>query len=242
MIKRWIQNIVLGEKANSNKFIAYLRKKGVRVGEGVRFYSPSHNLIDVSSPCLLSIGDYVRITHGVIILTHDYSWSILKRYSSENILPGAVLGSQRPVEIGSNVFIGMNAIITCGVKIGDNVIIGAGSVVTKDCEPNSVYAGVPAKRIMGIEEFYEKRKNAQFEEAKEIAIRYRNVFGKKPDKSVLSEYFMLFSTLDEAVRIDSYKQQMETVMNYEECVAYMRCHKPMFPSFEAFLEACYNEG
>ena len=34
-----------------------------------------------------------------------------------------------------------------GVKIGDGAIVGAGSVVTKDVEPYSIVAGVPAKFI-----------------------------------------------------------------------------------------------
>ena len=55
-----------------------------------------------------------------------------------------MLGASGIVEIGDNVFIGMNTIIERNVKIGTNVVIGAGSVVTKDCESNSVYAGVTA--------------------------------------------------------------------------------------------------
>jgi len=34
-----------------------------------------------------------------------------------------------------------------GVKIGDGAIIDAGSVVTKDVEPFSIVAGVPAKHV-----------------------------------------------------------------------------------------------
>ena len=114
-------------------------------------------------PWLISMGDNVRITHVVIILTHDYSWSVLKKLPHKG---GAVFGAQAPVKIGNNVFVGMNAIITRGVTIGDNVIIGAGSVVTHDCESNSVYAGSPAKKIMTIDEYYAKREEKQFEEEK----------------------------------------------------------------------------
>ena len=32
-----------------------------------------------------------------------------------------------------------------GVKIGDGAVIGTGSIVTKDIEPYSINAGVPAK-------------------------------------------------------------------------------------------------
>lgn len=53
-----------------------------------------------------------------------------------------ILGASGIVEIGNNVFIGMNTIIERNVKIGDNVVVGAGSLVTKDCESDSVYAGV----------------------------------------------------------------------------------------------------
>lgn len=51
----------------------------------------------------------------------------------------------------------MNTIIERNVKIGDNVVVGAGSLVIKDCESDSVYVGVPARRLMSINEFFEKR-------------------------------------------------------------------------------------
>lgn len=51
------------------------------------------------------------------------------------------------VVIGNDVWIGCNCLILSGVKIGDGAVIGAGSVVTKDVDPYSVVAGVPAKVI-----------------------------------------------------------------------------------------------
>ena len=73
MIRSMLKSIILGDKASSEKFVKSLRRKGVRVGDDVIFYSPKTTLIDVTLPNLLSIGNGVRITHGVIILTHDYS-------------------------------------------------------------------------------------------------------------------------------------------------------------------------
>jgi len=53
----------------------------------------------------------------------------------------------KPIKIGNNVLIGVNAFIKEGVTIGNNVIIGANAVVTKDVPSNVIYAGVPAKEI-----------------------------------------------------------------------------------------------
>ena len=107
MLKELIRKIILQERANSESYVRYLRKIGVTVGADVVIYSPLHTQLDLTCPWLLSIGDHVRITHGVIILTHDFSWSVLKRLPQN---AGRILGAQSPVTIGSNVFIGMNAI------------------------------------------------------------------------------------------------------------------------------------
>ncbi len=51
------------------------------------------------------------------------------------------------IVIGSDVWIGYEAVILSGVHIGDGAIIGARAVVTKDVEPYTVVGGVPAKPI-----------------------------------------------------------------------------------------------
>jgi maltose O-acetyltransferase len=53
----------------------------------------------------------------------------------------------KPVKIGDNVWIGMNACILPGVEIGDNSIIGAGSIVTKNIPSNEIWVGNPARFI-----------------------------------------------------------------------------------------------
>ena len=53
----------------------------------------------------------------------------------------------KPVNVGNNVWIGMNSIIMRGVTIGDNSIIGAGSIVTKDIPADVVAVGSPCKVI-----------------------------------------------------------------------------------------------
>lgn len=240
-LKRFVQRKILKNRVTSQELLDNLRKQGADIGTDVYVYSTNRTMIDASSPFLLKIGDHVRIAEGVKILTHDYAWSVLKRYSSDTACPGRIFGAQSAVEIGSNVFIGMNAIITRGVKIGDNVIIGAGSVVTKDCPSDGVYAGNPAKKLMTMEEYYRKREALQYEEAKDIAVRYKERFHKEPPKEVFLEYFMLFATREEALKIPSFRAQMGRMENFEATGDYMDAHAPMFPNYEAFLKSCYQQ-
>lgn len=231
-IRDFVRKIVLKEKSSSESYVAYLRSKGMAVGEDVTIYVPQKTTIDLQYPWMIEIGDHVRITQGVVILTHDYSWYVLKGCS------GAVYGASGPVKIGNNVFIGMNAIITRNVTIGNNVIIGAGSVVTKDCLDNGVYAGNPAKRLMDIETFQKKRAQAQIQEAKELALSYYRTYGKLPEKEVFHEYFMLF--LDEkAIQAnDVFAEKMRKHGNPEQSESYLAANRPLFENYEQFLTFC----
>ncbi len=241
MLKGLFKKLIYKEDATSDSLIDFLRNKGAVIGENVIVYAPNKTLIDKTKPFLLSIGNNVRITQGVKILTHDYSWSVIKCYSSHKCDPGQIIGSEGPVTVGNNVFIGMNAIITKGVTVGDNVIIGAGSIVTKDCESDSVYAGNPAKKIMSIDEFFAKRKALQFEEAKLIAQKYKERFNKLPGPEVFMEYFYLFSTGKSACKNEIFKYQMETSGNFDESYSFLENNPPMFPDFESFINACFKD-
>ncbi len=52
-----------------------------------------------------------------------------------------------PITIGSDVWIGGNAVFMPGVTVGSNVVIGAGSVVTRDIPDNCVAVGNPCRVI-----------------------------------------------------------------------------------------------
>jgi phosphonate metabolism protein (transferase hexapeptide repeat family) len=51
------------------------------------------------------------------------------------------------VEIGHDVWIGHGAIILPGRRIGTGAVVAAGAVVTRDVDPYTIVAGVPAKPI-----------------------------------------------------------------------------------------------
>ena len=102
------------------------------------------NVHHVSSKTKIFIGNYVSIGLNLKFITSG-------GHSPENIstypFPRNQLYEKGDIYIGNDVWIGDDVIINGGVKIGDGCIVGAGSIVTKDLEPFSIYAGVPAKFI-----------------------------------------------------------------------------------------------
>lgn len=195
------KKILYGYKATSESYIRYLRKKGVTIGKNVSFYEPNTNYIDAQKPWLVTIGDNVEITRGVTILTHGYDWCVFKQ------LYGEIIGSRGKVNIGNNVFIGINTVILKDVTIGDNVIIGANSVITKDIPSNVVVAGNPAKVISSLDEYYKKRLLKYNSEAEELFNEYYLKNKRIPPKNVFEEFFWLFEN-----DIENMPKEFEFVM------------------------------
>lgn len=234
-MKEKIKNILLyikyQHKATSKSYVSYLRKKGITIGENTNFYSPWTIQVDIRRPWTIEIGDNVNITAGCTILQHGYDWSVLQK------LYGEVLGSSGRVKIGNNVFIGTKTTILKGVTIGDNVIIGANSLVNKDLPSNGVYAGNPAKFIMSISDYYEKRKKEQVKEAKELVETYFKKYNKVPEKVLLSEFYWLFEERSSKL-IKEYDNMLSLNGNYEESFNKFIKTKPIFKDYEEFIKFC----
>ena len=85
----------------------------------------------------LEIGDYVSISAGVHIYTHDtVEWSVTL---------GKTPIKKQPTTIGNGAYIGPNAVIEMGANIGDRAIVGAMSFVNKTVPPGEKYIGAPAR-------------------------------------------------------------------------------------------------
>ena len=87
------------------------------------------------------IGNDVLIASGVQCITLNHKFDDTERLIR---IQGEAIS---PIEIGDDVWVGVNAIILPGVKIGSHSVISAGAVVTKDVPEWAIVGGVPAAVI-----------------------------------------------------------------------------------------------
>ncbi len=121
-----IGDVIMGDTC-SIWFSAVLRGdvNSIRIGNNVNIQDNAtlHTLYQKS---IIEIGDNVSVGHNAVI---------------------------HGAKINNNVLIGIGAIVLDHVEIGENSIIAAGAMVKSGTivEPNSIYAGIPAKKVKDIE-------------------------------------------------------------------------------------------
>jgi len=153
---------------------AFAESRGVRFGEGCKVVSSLTTSFG-TEPYLISFGVHTEVSADVTFITHDGAVWVLREEHPDVDVFGEI-------KVGSNVFIGRGVIILPGTHIGDNTVIGAGAVVKGQLEANSVYAGVPARRICSYEEYKTRALNASlptkqmdFETKKRYLVQHFNL-------------------------------------------------------------------
>ena len=111
----------------------------IELGERV-FFNFNCIILDV---CPVRIGSFTLFGPSVQILTPMHPWNAEARRKKE---------FGKPVEIGSDVWVGGGAIILPGVRIGARAVIGAGSVVSRDIPDGTFAAGNPCRVVREIAE------------------------------------------------------------------------------------------
>ena len=99
------------------------------------FFNFNCVVLDVTT---VRIGDYTLFGPAVQIYTATHPMEAELRRTQE---------FAKPIEIGSDVWVGGAAVILPGVTIGSRSIIGAGSVVTRDVPGGVFAAGNPCRVI-----------------------------------------------------------------------------------------------
>ncbi len=124
------------------------------IGRGTRVGTHAVVEADVRIGDNVSIQAMVYIPNGTIIEDGVF------------IGPNAVLTNDKyppserldPVVVRRGAVIGANATLLPGITVGEGAVVAAGAVVTRDVEPHTVVAGVPARAIGSAEEYLRKRR------------------------------------------------------------------------------------
>ena len=214
----------------NTRFVNYLRRRGVAVGEGVVFRDPKSTTIDLTRPSLISFGNNVDVNVNFTIMTHDFASGVfLHRY-------GELVNSSGEVSLGNNIYCGRDVTILKGVRVGDDCVIGLGSVVMHDVPAGSVVAGCPARVICSLDEYYAKRVKLAPGEAFAYARSIRERFGRESRPEDFWEEFPLFVSGSEVGKYPEIPIRRQLQEAYPAFVAH---HKAPYASFADFLKAAF---
>jgi acetyltransferase-like isoleucine patch superfamily enzyme len=110
--------VFIGEYSQINPYTVIYGGQGVHIG----------NYVLIAPHCVLAAGN------------HDY------RQTEKPMRDAGNLGTG-PIVIEDDVWLGAHVTVTDGVTIGRGAVVAANAVVTKDVEPYSIVAGLPARQI-----------------------------------------------------------------------------------------------
>ncbi|MGL6178927.1 MAG: acyltransferase [Tannerellaceae bacterium] len=143
-LKYWFKHlfISIGRDVHFSPLSSFFSYSNISVGSNV-YIGPKANFMAVES--VIYIGNNILFGPNVTIIGGDHKYDtigkcIINEHTRDKSSSGDVV-------IEDDVWIGANVLILKGVTIARGSIVAAGSVVSKDVQPYSIYAGVPAKLI-----------------------------------------------------------------------------------------------
>ncbi len=129
-------------------YLRYSIYKGLKIGKDSRVMK---QVSFGSEPHLVEIGNEVTISFGVAFITHDGATWVFRDLDDQ-------LTSFGSIKIEDRSFIGARSILLPGVSIGKRSVVAAGAVVACNIPDGEVWGGVPAKRIMSTDQYFENKK------------------------------------------------------------------------------------
>jgi acetyltransferase-like isoleucine patch superfamily enzyme len=93
----------------------------------------------------ITIGDRVYTSPLVQMVAVDHVFADPNRPFVEQGI------TARGIVVEDDVWIGAGAVLTDGVRVGRGAVVAAGAVVTRDVDPHTIVAGVPARPVRTID-------------------------------------------------------------------------------------------
>lgn len=121
------------------------------IERGLQFNNPDLSKILIGKNCYINefcyiennaeilIGDRVAIAMHCRLITSTHPIGSPEKR--------AKILDRKPIKIGSGSWIGAGVTILPGVRIGQGCVVAAGSLVSKNCDANCLYTGVPARKV-----------------------------------------------------------------------------------------------
>ncbi|MEO8568568.1 MAG: CatB-related O-acetyltransferase [Ginsengibacter sp.] len=143
-----IQNEVhLAENVIVSKGVSL--RGNIKIGKGT--FINGYSVIAAANGAPITIGAFCSIAGFVYIISGNHNLKFPSTYQISSGIYSAIFknnsGKKGSISIGNDVWLGAHVIVLSGVTIGNGAVIGAGSVVTKNVDPYSIVAGVPARYI-----------------------------------------------------------------------------------------------
>jgi putative colanic acid biosynthesis acetyltransferase WcaF len=129
-----------------------LRCFGARLGAHCRIYPAA----EIWAPWNLVCEDAVAIANGAVIYNalplHLGSHAIVSQQaylcgSTHDLDDPAFPMINAPIRLGAYAWVAARAVVCPGVTVGEGAVLGLGSIATRDLDPWTVYAGVPARKL-----------------------------------------------------------------------------------------------
>ena len=118
------------------------------IGGGCEIRSPWNISIGKSTimtGCLLDGRSKIQIGDNVVFGSFVHVWTM--EHDMDDPYFRTLEHNKQPVIIENRAWICSDSTILPGVHIGEGAVVASRACVTKDCEPFTVYGGVPAKKI-----------------------------------------------------------------------------------------------
>jgi len=156
IIKKWNSKnlfgvIAIGDNLKRKKILLKIKK----FDKNFKWANIIHPSVVISPSAIIGSGNMIlagsvistetKIYNHVSINTGSYidHNNIFHNFSSTG--PGVITGGN--VTVGEQSFLGIGSVIKDKISIGKNTVIGGKAFVRQNCKSNSVYYGMPAKRI-----------------------------------------------------------------------------------------------